>query len=85
MSRKEKTPMPEGIRKAVDAEVFIFLFLFLAFFCLFGMKMGLANMFNTLMNTAYELLMVSAVLMAAAMLLFFGAWYVWYFRKRSET
>ena len=57
MSRKEKTPMPEGIRKAVDAEVFIFLFLFLAFFCLFGMKMGLANMFNTLMNTAYELLM----------------------------
>ncbi|MBR4081032.1 MAG: hypothetical protein IKK21_04545 [Clostridia bacterium] len=49
--------MPVGVRKAVDAEVFIFLAVFLGFFCLCATKMGLANMFNTLMNTAYALLM----------------------------
>ena len=57
MSHKKREEMPIGVRKAVDAEVFIFLALFLGFFCLFGFKMGLANMFNTMMNTAYQLLM----------------------------
>ena len=57
MRSKKHEEMPAGIRKAVDAEVFIFLAIFLAFFCMFGFKMGLANMFNTMMNTAYELLM----------------------------
>ena len=57
MRSKKHEAMPAGIRKAVDAEVFIFLAIFLAFFCMFGFKMGLANMFNTMMNTAYELLM----------------------------
>jgi len=57
MRSKKREEMPSGVRKAVDAEVFVFLAIFLAFFCMFGFKMGLANMFNTMMNTAYELLM----------------------------
>jgi len=56
MSRKKESPLPQGVRKAVDKEVFIFLFVFLGLFCVLGTKMGLANMFNTMMNTAYALL-----------------------------
>lgn len=57
MRRNQKCKLPVNVRKAVDAEVFIFILLFLGFFCACGMKMGLANMFNTMMNTAYALLM----------------------------
>jgi len=57
MNHKQKTTTPLGVRKAVDAETFIFLALFLGFFCMCGVKMGLANMFSTMMNTAYKLLM----------------------------
>ena len=57
MSGKQESKLPDNVRKAVDAEVFIFIFLFLSFFCACGMKMGTANMFNTMMNTAYALLM----------------------------
>ncbi|MBR6525468.1 MAG: hypothetical protein IKT57_05810 [Clostridia bacterium] len=57
MNRKQKGALPDGVRKAVDAEVFIFLALFLGLFALCGVKMGMANMLNTMMNTAYELLM----------------------------
>ena len=57
MSGKQESKLPVNVRKAVDAEVFIFIFLFLSFFCACGMKMGTANMFNTMMNTAYALLM----------------------------
>jgi len=39
--------------------------------------------YDLLPHTAYELLTVAAVMMAFAMLLFLGAWYVWYSRKRS--
>ncbi|MBQ6719773.1 MAG: hypothetical protein IJN20_05440 [Oscillospiraceae bacterium] len=53
----EKEKLPPGIKKAVDKEVFIFLTVFLGFFVLLGMEMGAANMFNTLMNTAYQLLL----------------------------
>ena len=49
--------LPAGIRKAVDKEVFVFLGIFLGFFVLMCREMGTANMFNTLMNTAYQLLM----------------------------
>ena len=56
MSRKKESPLPQGVRKAVDKEVFIFLSVFLGLFCVLGTKMGLANMFNTMMNTAYALL-----------------------------
>ena len=41
--------------------------------------------YDLLPHTAYELLLVSAALMAAAMLLFLGAWYVWYSKKRSTN
>ena len=53
----EKEKLPPGIKKAVDKEVFVFLGFFLGFFLLMGREMGTANMFNTLMNTAYQLLM----------------------------
>lgn len=55
MAKKEK--LPPGIKKAIDKEVFIFLALFLGFFILLSREMGVTNMFNTLMNTAYQLLM----------------------------
>ena len=48
---------PLGLKKAVGAEVFVFLAIFLGLFVLLCRKMGTANMFNTLMNTAYALLM----------------------------
>lgn len=72
MNQKQKSTLPVGVRKAVDAEVFIFLFIFLGFFCLCGMKMGLANMLNTMMNTAYELL-VDTVLYIMAIAVLAGA------------
>lgn len=53
----ENEKLPPGIKKAVDKEVFVFLAFFLGFFILMGWEMGVANMFNTLMNTAYQLLM----------------------------
>ena len=53
----KKSDLPEGIKKAVDKEVFIFLAFFLGFFVLMGREMGITNMFNTLMNTAYALLL----------------------------
>lgn len=53
----EKEKLPPGIKKAVDREVFVFLVFFLGFFILLGREMGVANMFNTMMNTAYQLLM----------------------------
>ena len=53
----KKDDLPPGIKKAVDKEVFVFLACFLGFFILVGSEMGIANMFNTLMNTAYQLLL----------------------------
>ena len=53
----EKEKLPPGIKKAVDKEVFVFLLCFLGFFVLVGREMGVANMFSTLMNTAYQLLL----------------------------
>ena len=53
----EKGKLPPGIKRTVDKEVFIFLFCFLGFFILLAFEMGTANMFNTLMNTAYQLLL----------------------------
>lgn len=53
----EKEKLPPGIKRAVDKEVFVFLLCFLGFFVLMGREMGVANMFSTLMNTAYQLLL----------------------------
>ena len=56
MKTNPKNTLPEGVRKAVDKEVFIFLFIFLGIFLYLGQTMGAANMFNTMMNTAHDLL-----------------------------
>ena len=54
---RKKEQLPPGVKKAVGVEVFIFLAIFLGFFILLGCEMGAANMFNTMMNTAYQLLL----------------------------
>ncbi len=65
-SKKKAYP---SVRKVTDKEVFIFLAIFLAFFVYLGGKMGVANMFNTLMNTAYTLLLETVFyIMAIAVL-----------------
>ncbi len=46
-----------GLKKAVSLETFVFLVLFFAFFSYLGMRMGVANMLNTMMNTGYQLLL----------------------------
>lgn len=56
-------------KKVLDKEVFVFLIIFLAFFVYLGSQMGVANMLNTLMNTAYKLLMETVLyIMAIAVL-----------------
>lgn len=45
------------IKKAVGKEGVIFLIIFVGFFVIMGSKMGTINMFKTLMETAYSLLM----------------------------
>ena len=57
MRKKVKIEHPLGLKKAVGPEVFVFLAIFLGLFVLLCSKMGTTNMFNTLMNTAYSLLM----------------------------
>ena len=57
MRKKVKLEHPEGLKKAVGLEVFIFLAIFLGLFVVLCSIMGTTNMFNTLMNTAYDLLM----------------------------
>ncbi len=55
--RKAAAESVPGRKKAVGAEVFVFLVIFLGFFGLLGSQMGLANMLNTMMNTAFDLLL----------------------------
>ncbi len=55
--RKAAAESVPGRKKAVGAEVFIFLVIFIGFFGLVGSQMGLANMLSTMMNTAFDLLM----------------------------
>lgn len=57
MSTNEKNKLPAGVKRVVGPEVFIFLALFLGFFIVLGSRMGVANMFNTMMNTAHGLLL----------------------------
>ena len=59
----------KGLKKAVSKEGIIFLILFLGFFIGMGSVMGTINMFNTLMETAYSLLMKTVFyIMAIAVL-----------------
>ena len=65
----QKTILPVGVKKAVSKEVFIFLALFLGFFVALCAEMGTVNMFNTMMNTAYALLLETVFyIMAIAVL-----------------
>ncbi len=57
MRPSKRTILPPGTKKAVGKEVFVFLGIFLAFFVLLGREMGTVNMFNTMMNTAFDLLL----------------------------
>ena len=69
MISNSKTNLPAGVKKAVSKEVFIFLALFLGFFVALCSKMGTVNMFNTMMNTAYSLLLETVFyIMAIAVL-----------------
>lgn len=49
--------METKLKKAVSIEGFICLAVVIGFFTVLGMKMGLINSINTLLNTAYDLLM----------------------------
>lgn len=53
----KKVSTPVNVKKAVSVEGFVFLVAFLGLFCFLGVQMGAANMLNTMMNTAYQLLM----------------------------
>ncbi len=44
-------------KKAIGLEAFVFIFVFFGLFVALGRVMGAANMLNTLMNTAYSLLL----------------------------
>ena len=59
MRKKKMQPLehPSGVKKAVSLEVFVFLALFLGFFVALCVEMGTVNMFNTMMNTAFDLLL----------------------------
>ena len=57
MPKKTKQILPNGVRKGVGPEVFVFIAVFLGFFALLGSRMGLSNMFSTMMNTAHDLLL----------------------------
>ncbi len=68
MSSKQPKNYPAQ-KKILDKEVFVFLAVFLAFFGYLGSQMGVANMLNTMMNTAYKLLMETVLyIMAIAVL-----------------
>ena len=68
MGKKTERLYP-GQKKVLDKEVFVFLAVFLLFFVYLGSRMGVANMLNTLMNTAYKLLMETVLyIMAIAVL-----------------
>ena len=64
----------EGMRlvKDIGPEAFIFPVIFVAFFWMFASEMGLANTINTMMNTAYRLL-IDTVLYITAVCVIMGA------------
>ena len=69
MRKKVKLQPPIGQKKAIGWEVFIFLALFLGAFIALAVEMGPVNMFNTMMNTAFDLLMKTVFyIMAIAVL-----------------
>lgn len=59
-------------KKELGWESFLFPLIFAAFFALFAFRMGLANTINTMMNTAYRLL-IDTVLYITAVCVIMGA------------
>ena len=59
-------------KKELCLETFVFPLIFIGFFALFAAKMGLANTLNTMMNTAYRLL-IDTVLYITAICVIMGA------------
>lgn len=60
------------LKREISAETFVFLLLFTGMIAGFGLKMGMANAVNTMMNTAFDLL-VHTVLYIAAVCVMMGA------------
>ena len=56
MKKEEAEPIPAGYKKAVSAESFVFLAVAGVLVFLVGRQMGAINMVNTMMNTAFDLL-----------------------------
>lgn len=54
-----------NMKREISAESFVFPVLFLGFFALFTTKMGIANTLNTMMNTAYALMMDTVLYLVA--------------------
>lgn len=59
-------------KEDIYLESFVFLIAFILFICLFAKTMGLANMLNTMVNTAYQLL-IDTVLYIIALSVLAGA------------
>lgn len=55
--------------KAVGMEGIIWLFLIIGFFTMFGMKMGVANMFGSMMATAHDLVLNTCLFITAVCVL----------------
>lgn len=67
--KKNTTAPPPGTKKIVGPEVFVFLAIFFGLFIYMGHIMGTVNMLNTMMNTAFDLLLNTVFyLMAIAVL-----------------
>ncbi|MCR5664674.1 MAG: hypothetical protein K6G17_07375 [Oscillospiraceae bacterium] len=71
MNNKAASKTP-GFKKALGVETFVFPLVFAGVFALFAVKMGLGNAINTMMNTAYRLL-IDTVLYLTAICVLMGA------------
>ena len=63
---------PPAQKKEIGTETFVFIALFVGFFAVFASKMGMVNTMNTMMRTAYALLM-DTVLYLTAICVLMGA------------
>ena len=71
MDEQKKTATPV-YKKELGVETFVFPVIFIGVFAMFAVKMGLGNALNTMMNTAYALL-IDTVLYLTAICVLMGA------------
>ena len=71
MEQQKKTGGPV-YKKELGVETFVFPVVFIGIFALFALRMGLGNAINTMMNTAYSLL-IDTVLYLTAICVLMGA------------